>query len=321
MNVPSKIEAFWDAYWSSPGKFHIDMFKNKPQKLQQILQYFADAKSLQMLGKIANRSYRFLISDFARYFRVHADSLARNVARLKLYQEFLARSAQETAYSTAQQQNGGMLPIPCLPAISIVGDGSAPGIQQLADYLREHGPEDAAVPEADAWSLIASDATVAMDVSAQSGVAGGVADAVQHEEFVLPEQFIQNLEAGMLPTDMSMIHLLKQSRTVDATELQSEGSLVLGDFPRIDNQADRAAARTALREQGHYFVDGRSLAEKAANSENLKHVMPGSQWYPLFFPYLCVDHESIPAHGQSSDRSDLSVSLSSSSSPFSSGLT
>jgi hypothetical protein len=216
-----------------------------------------------------------------------------------------------------------MLPIPCLPARSIVDNGSAQDVQQLADYLPEHGPEDAAVREADAWSPIASDATVPTDVSAQSGVAGGVADAVQHEdsEFVLPEQLIQNLEAGMLPTDMSMIHLLKQSRTVDATELQSEGSLVLGDFPSIDNQADRAAARTALREQGHYFVDGRSLAEKAANSENLKHVMPGSQWYPLFFPYLCVDRESIPAHGQSSDRSDLSVSLSSSSLPSSSGLT
>ena len=245
---PFKDRSIWDAYWSSPEKFHIDMFKNEPQKLRQILQYFADAKSLQMQGKIANRSYRFPISDLARYFSVRADSLARNVARSKLYQEFLARSAQETAYSTARQQNGGMLPIPCLPAISIVGDGSAPDVQQLADYLPEHGPEDAAVREADAWSPIASDATVPTDVSAQSGVAGGVtvADAVQHEdlEFVLPEQLIQNLEAGMLPTDMSMIHLLKQSRTVDATELQSEGSLVLGDFPSIDNQADRAAARS-----------------------------------------------------------------------------
>jgi hypothetical protein len=89
--------------------------------------------------------------------------LARTVlARSELCQEFLARSAQETANSTARQQNGGMLPIPCLPAISIVGDGSAPDVQQLADYMPEHhdAPEDAAVREADAWSPIASDATV-----------------------------------------------------------------------------------------------------------------------------------------------------------------
>jgi hypothetical protein len=57
-------------------------------------------------------------------------------------------------------KQGGLMPMPCLPAISIVGDVSAPDVQHLADYLPEHGPEDAAVREADAWSPIASDATV-----------------------------------------------------------------------------------------------------------------------------------------------------------------
>jgi hypothetical protein len=76
-------------------------------------------------------------------------------------------------------------------------------------------------------------------VSSQIGVAGAVPD----EDFVPPEGLIA-LEAGMKPTDMSMIHLEKSSRAVDATELQSEGSLVLCYFPDKNNETD-FIARTA----------------------------------------------------------------------------
>ena len=91
-------------------------------------------------------------------------------------------------------------------------------------------------------------------VSSQIGVAGTVPD----EDYVLPEGLIA-LEAGMKPTDMSMIHLEKSSRAVDATKLQSEDSLILGDFPDKNNETDRAALRIVLLEQSHYFVDGRRL--------------------------------------------------------------
>ena len=104
---------------------------------------------------------------------------------------------------------------------------------------------------ADAWQPIASDATD--EVSSQIRVAGTVPD----EDFVLSEGLIQALEAGMKPTDMSMIE--KSSRAVDATKLQSEDSLILGDFPDKNNETDRAALRIVLREQSHYFVDGRRL--------------------------------------------------------------
>jgi hypothetical protein len=100
---------------------------------------------------------------------------------------------------------------------------------------QESTSEDAV---ADAWQLIVSDATD--EVSSQIGVAG----TVQDEDFVLSEGLIQALESGMKPTDMSMIHLEKSSRPVDATELQSEGSLVLGDFPDKNNETD-FIARTA----------------------------------------------------------------------------
>jgi hypothetical protein len=226
------------------------------------------------------------MTDLARYCGVQSNTLSMNVTRSKLYREFLSRSAQE-----AQQQNSGSLPIPCLPAILIIGDGAAPDVKPLADYFSEHGPDY--IPEhgpvdaaAVAWSPIPSDATD--DLSAQSGVADGVADTVPDKDFVLPERLIQALEFGIKPTDMSMIHLIKSSRAVDATELQSESSLVLGYFPQGHNEADRAAARIALREQGHYFVDGSRLAEKAANSKDLKTVMPCPLWYDLFFPFLCV---------------------------------
>jgi hypothetical protein len=79
-------------------------------------------------------------------------------------------------------------------------------------------------------------------VFSQIGVAGTV-PGVPDEDFVLPEGLIA-LEAGMKPTDVSMIHLEKSSSAVDATELQSEGCLVLGDFPDKNNEAD-FIARTA----------------------------------------------------------------------------
>jgi hypothetical protein len=134
--------------------------------------------------------------------------------------------------------------MPCSPAI--VGDNSMADVEQF----QQHGPEDAV---ADAWQPIASDATD--EVSSQIRVAGTVPD----EDFVLSEGLIQALEAGMKPTDMSMIHLEKSSRAVDATKLQSEDSLILGDFPDKNNETDRAALRIVLREQSHYFVDGRRL--------------------------------------------------------------
>ncbi len=86
---------------------------------------------------------------------------------------------------------------------------------------------------------IARDATD--EVSSQIGVAGTVPD----EDFVLPEVLIQALEAGMKPSDMSMIHLEKSSLAVDATKLQSEGSFILSDFPDKNNETDRAALRIA----------------------------------------------------------------------------
>jgi len=282
---PFKDRSVWDAHWSRRGTFHIRMFK-KPEQLQQILQYFADAKALQKQGISPNKSYRFPIYHLARYFGVLEDTLTKNVTSSKLYRAFL--SAQETASPTVQQPNGGMPPMPCLPEIRIVGNDCAADVQHPADYFPELGPQDAA---AVAWSRtrspIASDATD--DVSSQSGV---VADAVPDEKLVLPEQLILELEDGRQPLDMSMIHRSKRSRAVDADELVLAGSLVLGDFPERNNVDDRAAARIALREQGHYFVDGRRLAEKAANSDELKKVLP-RDWYPLFFPYLCVDSSEL----------------------------
>ena len=271
---PFEDRSVWDAYWSRPGTFKLQLLK-KPEQLQQIFQHFADAKSRQNQGENAKVSYRFPLIELARYFGVHVDTFKRNVLISKEYKEYCSRSAQATASPTAQQieLNGGMTPMPCSPAI--IGDNSTADVEQF----QQDGPEDAV---ADAWQLIVSDATD--EVSSQIGVAG----TVQDEDFVLPEGLIQALESGMKPTDMSMIHLEKSSRAVDATELQSEGSLVLGDFPDKNNETDRVALRIALREQGHYFVDGRRLAEKAANSKDLKTVMPCPLWYDLFFPYLCI---------------------------------
>jgi hypothetical protein len=134
---PFEDRSVWDAYWSRPGKFHIKMFKNKPEQLQQILQYFADAKLLQKQRKYVNNSYRFPMTDLARYFGVQSNTLSKNVTGSNLFREFVSRSAQE-----AQQENGGSLPIPCLPAISIIGgDGAAPDVKPLADCFPEHGPD------------------------------------------------------------------------------------------------------------------------------------------------------------------------------------
>ena len=91
-------------------------------------------------------------------------------------------------------------------------------------------------------------------VSSQIGVAVTVPD----KDYVLPEGLIA-LEAGMKPTDMSMIHLEKSSRAVDATKLQSEGSLVLGHFPDKNNETD-FIARTAPS-----TIDARDVAGYASS--------------------------------------------------------
>jgi hypothetical protein len=71
---PFNDRSVWDAYWSCQGTFHIKMFK-KPEQLQQILQYFAEAKSLRKQGKCARDSYIFPIMDLANYFGVKKNSV------------------------------------------------------------------------------------------------------------------------------------------------------------------------------------------------------------------------------------------------------
>jgi hypothetical protein len=59
-----KDRSVWDSYWTRPGTFHIEMFKKKPDQMQQILQYFAGAKSLQEQRKRAKDSYRLFFDIF-----------------------------------------------------------------------------------------------------------------------------------------------------------------------------------------------------------------------------------------------------------------
>jgi len=61
---PFKVRSVWDSYWSRPGTFHIEMYKQKPEQMPQILQYFAGAKSLQEQRKRAKDSYRLFFDIF-----------------------------------------------------------------------------------------------------------------------------------------------------------------------------------------------------------------------------------------------------------------
>ena len=53
---PFEDRSIWDAYWSRPGTFKLQLLK-KAEQLQQIFQHFADAQSRQSQGENAKVSY------------------------------------------------------------------------------------------------------------------------------------------------------------------------------------------------------------------------------------------------------------------------
>jgi hypothetical protein len=89
---PFEDMSIWDAYWSRPGTFKLQLLR-KPEQLQQILQHFADAKSRQNQGENAKVSYRFPLIELARYFGVHVETFRPNILRSKEYQELCSALA------------------------------------------------------------------------------------------------------------------------------------------------------------------------------------------------------------------------------------